>query len=105
MNFSLEEDIDPTSGKSSGFLNVFIDAKDGRKVNLLDPTGPKTLTDEWGQNITVGESLFEKDLLLQGQTDPALIASITADEKAKLNPSGKDAVVRLRSIPMVNLGK
>ena len=105
MNFSLEEDIDPTSGKSSGFLNVFIDAKDGRKVNLLDPTGPKTLTDEWGQNITVGESLFEKDLLLQGQTDPALIASITAGEKAKLNPSGKDAVVRAKVDSDGKLGK
>ena len=94
MNFSFEDDIDQNTGKSSGFLNLFIDAKDGRKVNLLDPSGPKTLTNEWGQNITIGESLFEKDLVLQGQTDPQLIATAKAAEKAKLNPGGKDAVVR-----------
>ena len=53
----------------------------------------------------MGESLFEKDLLLQGQTDPALIASIMADEKAKLNPSGKDAVVRAKVDSDGKLGK
>ena len=104
LNFSLEDDIEQNTGKSSGFLNLFIDAKDGRKVNLLDPTGPKILSDEWGQNITIGESL-EKDLVLQGQTDPQLIATAKAAEKAKLNPGGKDAVVRAHVDADGKLGK
>ena len=85
LNFSFEDDIDAATGKASGFVNLFVDAKDGRKVNLLDPTGSKLLTNEWGQNVQIGESLIEKDLLLQGETDPQIIAASVAAEKAKLN--------------------
>ena len=105
LNFSFEDDIDAATGKASGFVNLFVDAKDGRKVNLLDPTGSKLLTNEWGQNVQIGESLIEKDLLLQGETDPQIIAASVATEKAKLNPGGKDAVVRAKVDSEGKLGK
>ena len=96
LNFSIEEDVDSTTGKESGFINLFVDAKDGRKINLLDPTGPKSLTNSWGQDVQLGESVTQRDLELQGQTDPQLISSLAAAEKAKLNPGGRDAVVEAK---------
>ena len=57
-----------------------------------------------GAKYNSGRIFIGKDLLPQGQTDPALIASITADEKAK-NPSGKDAVVRAKVDSDGKLGK
>ena len=69
MNFTFEDDVDPTTNKVSGFLNLFVDSSDGRKINLLDPTGPKTLTNSWDQNL-LGESLSQGILKLK--TMPSL---------------------------------
>lgn len=96
LNFSIEEDIDPATGIGSGLINLFVDAKDGRKINLLDPTGPKSLTNNWGQNIQLGESIVARDLAFQGETDPQIISNLGAAEKAKMNPGGRDAVVRAK---------
>tara|TARA_B100000212_G_scaffold199960_1_gene150800 strand:- start:5327 stop:8719 length:3393 start_codon:yes stop_codon:yes gene_type:complete len=96
MDFKVVDDIDSTTGKPSGFINIFANSKDGREVNLLDPVGPKNMTNDWNQEIVLGESLIERDLRLQGLTDPVEISSIAAQEVAKLNPSGSQAQLRAK---------
>ena len=65
MDFIVEDDEDPTTGKPSGFINIFANSKDGREVNLLDSTGPKNITNDWNQEIVLGEALIERDLKLK----------------------------------------
>ena len=53
LDFKTAEDIDKTSGLPSGFLNVFVEGKNQEVVNLLDPTGPKVLSNDWGQEVSI----------------------------------------------------
>ena len=114
INFSFEEDVDPTTNKTSGFLNLFVDSQDGRKINLLDPTGPKTLTNDWDQKVTLGESLISRDLEIQNNNkadaDPtkldAQAISVAAQQEAsRMNPNGRDATVQAKITADGKLGR
>ena len=96
MDFKVVDDVDSTTGKPSGFINIFANSKDGREVNLLDPVGPKNITNDWSQEIVLGEALIERDLKLQGMSEPVEIATLAAEEIAKLNPGGSQAQLRAK---------
>lgn len=96
MDFIVEEDKDPNTDKPSGFLNIFARTKDGRDVNLLSSDGPKSVTNNWNQEVSLGESLIERDLKLQGLSEPVEISTIVTQEVAKLNPGGSDAQLRAK---------
>ena len=96
MDFKVVDDEDPTTGKPSGFINVFANSKDGREVNLLDSSGPKNITNDWNQEIVLGEALIERDLRLQGLSEQLEISTIAAQEVAKLNPGGSPAQLRAK---------
>ena len=51
MDFKVEEDV--VDGKPSGFLNLYVQGTANEKVNLLDPMGPKNITNDWGQEFTI----------------------------------------------------
>ena len=96
MDFKVEEDKDPNTQKPSGFLNIFVRTKDGRDVNLLSSEGPKSVTNNWNQEVSFGESLIERDLKLKGFSEPVEISTIVAQEVAKLNPGGSAAQLRAK---------
>ena len=114
INFTFEEDVDPTTNKTSGFLNLFVDSQDGRKINLLDPTGPKTLTNDWDQKVTLGESLISRDLEIQNNNktdadptklDPQAISVAAQQEASRMNPNGRDATVQAKITADGKLGR
>ena len=51
MDFKVEEDV--VDGKPSGFLNLYVQGTANEKVNLLDPMGPKNITNDWGQEFVI----------------------------------------------------
>ncbi|MEC8355285.1 MAG: biotin/lipoyl-binding protein, partial [Verrucomicrobiota bacterium] len=53
MDFKVEEDVDPESGLPSGFINLYVQGSASEKVNLLDPMGPKNITNDWGQEFVI----------------------------------------------------
>ena len=53
MDFKVEEDVDPESGLPSGFINLYVQGSANEKVNLLDPMGPKNITNDWGQEFVI----------------------------------------------------
>ncbi|MBL65436.1 MAG: hypothetical protein CML14_04520 [Puniceicoccaceae bacterium] len=53
MDFKVEEDLDPQSGLPSGFINLYAQGSANEKVNLLDPMGPKNITNDWGQEFVI----------------------------------------------------
>ena len=53
MDFKVEEDLDPQSGLPSGFINLYVQGSANEKVNLLDPMGPKNITNDWGQEFVI----------------------------------------------------
>ena len=53
MDFKTEEDMDAQTGLPSGFLNLYVQGTGNEKVNLLDPMGPKTITNDWGQEFSI----------------------------------------------------
>ena len=53
MDFKVEEDVDPATGLPSGFINLFVQGTANEKVNLLDPMGPKKITNDWGQEFVI----------------------------------------------------
>ena len=53
MDFKVEEDVDPVTGLPSGFINLFVQGTANEKVNLLDPMGPKNITNDWGQEFVI----------------------------------------------------
>lgn len=53
INFKTEDDISTATGKPSGFVNIFVDGVNGEKVNILDSTGTKPMTNDWGQEFTL----------------------------------------------------
>ncbi|MAK46999.1 MAG: hypothetical protein CMI24_07075 [Opitutae bacterium] len=106
MNFTFEDDIDPTTNKVSGFLNLYVDSKDGRKINLLDPTGPKSVTNDWDQKLTLGTSLISRDLEIKNpELDANQIATISTQEASRMNPGGRNAVVQAKITPEGKLGR
>ena len=114
MNFTFEDDVDPTTNKVSGFLNLFVDSSDGRKINLLDPTGPKTLTNSWDQKLTLGESLIARDLEIKNNAkpdgdpsiiDPQEVINIANQQASRMNPNGRDAVVQAKITSDGKLGR
>ena len=58
MDFKVKEDVDQETGLRSGFVNIFAQTKDGREINLLDPTGPKKMTNDWNQEVVLDETLI-----------------------------------------------
>ena len=105
MNFTFEDDIDPTTNKVSGFLNLYVDSKDGGKINLLDPTGPKSVTNDWDQKLTLGTSLISRDLEIKNpELDANQIATISTQEASRMNP-GENAVVQAKITPEGKLGR
>ena len=42
MDFKVVDDVDSTTGKPSGFINIFANSKDGREVNFSIRSDPKT---------------------------------------------------------------
>jgi flagellar hook-associated protein FlgK len=114
MNFSFEDDVDATTGKVSGFLNLFVDSKDGRKINLLDPTGPKILTNDWDQKLTLGSSLIARDLSIKNNLKadgdatiltPDQITATASQAASRLNPGGRDALVQAKVTSEGKLGR
>tara|TARA_A200000113_G_scaffold225772_1_gene247911 strand:+ start:2709 stop:6047 length:3339 start_codon:yes stop_codon:yes gene_type:complete len=53
MDFKVEEDVDPESGLPSGFINLYVQGSANEKVNLLDPMGPKNISNDWGQEFVI----------------------------------------------------
>ena len=53
MDFKVEEDVDPQTGLPSGFINLYVQGSANEKVNLLDPMGPKNITNDWGQEFVI----------------------------------------------------
>ena len=53
MDFKVEEDVETSTGLPSGFINLFVQGTANEKVNLLDPMGPKKITNDWGQEFVI----------------------------------------------------
>ncbi len=75
INFTQEADISTTTGETSGFVNLFIDGKNGEKINVLDSKGAKNLTNQWGQEFAI--------------TAPKDQAGTQAVVRAKIDSSGQ----------------
>lgn len=56
MEFKVEVGEDATTGESTGFLNIYATSKEGQEIQLLDSTGPKTLTNQWNQDFTLASN-------------------------------------------------
>lgn len=78
LDFKVEEDVDPASGLPSGFINLFVRGTANEKVNLLDPMGPKKISNDWGQEFVIA---------------------------APADPNGKTAKVRAKIDADGNLGR
>ena len=96
MDFKVKEDVDQETGLRSGFVNIFAQTKDGREINLLDPTGPKKMTNDWNQEVVLDETLISRDLRLQGMQDPVQVASSAEARIAQLNSEGSKARLRAK---------
>ena len=75
INFSQEDDISANTGKTSGFVNLFIDGQNKEKINILDSKGAKSLTNQWGQEFTIVSPI-----------DPAGTAAVV---RAKIDSDGQ----------------
>jgi len=75
MDFTVEDDVDPTSGQASGLLNLFSTTTKGEQVKLLDPNGSKALTTDWGQEFAVSA--------------PAAAGGTVAQVRSKIGVDGK----------------
>ena len=53
INFKQEDDISAATGEVSGFVNLFVDGKNGEKINILDSKGAKSLSNQWGQEFSI----------------------------------------------------
>ena len=51
INFKQEDDISAATGEVSGFVNLFVDGKNGEKINILDSKGAKSLSKSMGSRI------------------------------------------------------
>ena len=76
INFSQEDDVSAATGKTSGFVNLFIDGQNGEKINILDSKGEKSLTNDWGQEFTIA--------LPNDPTGTAAVVRAKIDSKGQL---------------------
>ena len=56
MEIKVEEGEDAGTGEATGFLNLYATSSEGQKIQLLDSTGPKTLTNNWNQDFTIASN-------------------------------------------------
>ncbi len=56
MEIKVEEGEDAGTGEATGFLNIYATSSEGQKIQLLDSTGPKTLTNNWNQDFTIASN-------------------------------------------------
>ena len=56
MEVNVEEGEDATTGESTGFINIYATSKEGQKIQLLDSTGPKKLTNDWNQDFLISSN-------------------------------------------------
>ncbi len=75
INFTQEDDVSATTGKTSGFVNLFIEGKNDEKINILDSQGAKSLTNQWGQEFTIA--------------GPQDVAGTAAVVRAKIDSNGQ----------------
>lgn len=56
MEVNVEEGEDATTGEATGFINIYATSKEGQKIQLLDSTGPKKLTNDWNQDFLISSN-------------------------------------------------
>ena len=56
MDANVEEGQNANTGEATGFINIYATSKEGQKIQLLDSTGPKKLTNEWNQDFTIASN-------------------------------------------------
>ncbi len=56
MEVKVEEGADAATGEATGFINVFAKSSEGKKIKLLDSTGPKKLSNNWNQDFSIASN-------------------------------------------------
>ena len=56
MDVNVTEGEDANTGEATGFINIYATSKEGQRIQLLDSTGPKKLTNEWNQDFTIASN-------------------------------------------------